>query len=90
MKIENATKRLTIDLTKEEHLKLKLLASFEGVTMKSYLLSRSLHNQKSKKDETEYLLKSKKNRERIIKGLSSKVSGMAFASIKDLKYALGV
>jgi len=88
-------KRLTIDLSKDEHFKLKVLASYEGLSMKDYLLSHALRDGKSdakisKNDETEYLLKTKKNKDRIIKALSSKKTGRTFSSIKDLKHALGV
>ncbi len=84
-------KRLTIDLSKDEHFKLKVLASYEGLSMKDYLLSHALRESKaSKNDETAYLLKSKKNKERLVKALGSKKSSRSFDSIKDLKNALGI
>ena len=88
-------KRLTIDLSNEEHFKLKVLASYEGLSMKDYLLSHTLrgnkeNEKKGKNDETHYLLKSENNRQRIINALASKKPARTFHSLKELKHALGI
>ena len=88
-------KRLTIDLPSDDHFKLKVLASYEGLSMKDYLLTRALGDHKEgvkmgKDDETHYLLKSRVNRARIMKAFSSKKSAKTFSSVRELKHALGI
>lgn len=90
--MKTATKRLTIDLPVNEHFKLKVLASYEGLSMKDYLLSHVLHDRgiANKNNETDHLLKSKVNKARIMKALLSKKSARTFSSVKELKHALGI
>jgi uncharacterized protein (DUF1778 family) len=89
-------KRLTLDMTADEHRRLKTIASFHGVTMKDFLLSNILpetkiFREKTKVEETAYLLKSAANKKRLIAALGrSGNKNKSFSSLKELKHALGI
>jgi len=88
-------KRLTIDITLDEHRRLKTMASFHGVTMKDFLLGNLLSNQKKSrkgaKTETAYLLGSAANKKRLLEALKrNSTDRTSFGSVKELKHALGI
>lgn len=93
-------KRLTLDVTADEHRRLKTLASFYGVTMKDFLLASVIDGgesgQKFRKktapgDETSYLLQSAPNKKRLLESLKRRAKGRkTFGSVKELKHALGI
>lgn len=87
------TKRLTLDISPQTHRRLKTLASYHGVTMKEFMLSRVLPEIGVSKanDETVYLLKNRKNRERLLISASrDRKDNKSFNSLKALKHALGI
>lgn len=43
--------RISIDVTKEEHRKLKALAALQGVTLKEYLLKSALSSSDEKEEQ---------------------------------------
>jgi hypothetical protein len=92
-------KRLTLDMTADEHRQIKTLASFYGVTMKDFLLSKAIDGAGVKRpikvagvtDETVYLLRSARNKKRLLKSLKVSSGGRKkFGSINELKNALGI
>ncbi|MDP3996850.1 MAG: hypothetical protein Q8P86_04135 [bacterium] len=98
MTTSGVTKRLTVDMTSEEHRRLKTLAAFHGVTMKDYLLTKALFDKKAhgktksaKRAETDYLLSNPANKKRLLNAVRRNRTGnRQFASLKDLKNALGI
>ena len=88
-----ATKRLTLDISPQTHRRLKTLASYGGITMKEFVLSRALPMIEASytADETAYLLKGQKNKGRLLSAVHRKgKGGRAFVSLKELKHALGI
>ncbi|MDO8594147.1 MAG: hypothetical protein Q7R93_01360 [bacterium] len=96
MTAEVTTKRLTLDMSVQEHRRLKTLASFHGVTMKDFLLSKVLLQEKprsrrSRTDETAYLLKSPVNKRRLFESVRrTGKRNKSFGSLRELKHALGI
>lgn len=94
--MNTAVKRLTLDMTPDEHRRLKTLAAFHGVTMRDFLLSNLFSDEKParksvKAGETAYLLRSARNRKRLLESLArGGARRKAFRSVKELKHALGV
>jgi len=89
-------KRLTLDITADEHRQLKTLASFHGVTMKDFLISNIFPDKKTlrknrKTTETQYLLGSAANKKRLLEALKrNSTDRTSFGSVKELKHALGI
>lgn len=93
-------KRLTLDITADEHRRLKTMASFYGVTMKDFLLSKVIDYEKSEKrtrhdsktkNGTLYLFRSARNKKRLLQSATRNGKGRkSFNSIKELKHALGI
>jgi len=89
-------KRLTLDMSAQEHRRLKTLASFHGVTMKEFLLSNTLLQEKPRsrnghRDGTAYLLKSSANKWRLLTSVHRTAKrSKSFNSLKELKHALGI
>lgn len=85
--------RLSIEIDPEQHRKIKTLATFEGKTIKEFILSRTLSERKptDETDTTTKLLSSPKNRERLLEAISASSSeSRFFESVDDLKDALGI
>ncbi|MDK3157890.1 DUF1778 domain-containing protein [Kamptonema cortianum] len=84
--------RLTIEIDEEQHRQIKTLATFAGMTMKEFILSRTLApSGKTDMDTTAKLMSSPKNAKRLREAISSPTSKhLVFNSIEDVKRALGI
>ncbi len=83
--------RLTIEIDPEQHRKIKTLATFAGMTLKEFILDKTLASKTSIEDTTEKLLASPSNAARLRQALASPDSAnRVFESIEDLQDALGV
>jgi len=84
--------RLSIEIEPEQHRKIKTLATFEGLSMKDYILQKTLYmGDRVEEDTTEFLLSSPKNAQRLKEALeTSESEHVVFESLDDLKDALGV
>ncbi|MBK1792759.1 hypothetical protein [Persicirhabdus sediminis] len=82
--------RLSIEIDAEQHRQIKTLATFAGMTMKDFILSRTLAPS-SGVDTTEELLSHPENKQRLLESVSaSPDEHVVFESLDDLKDALGV
>ncbi len=67
--------RLTIEIEPEQHRQIKTLATFAGMTIKEFVLARTLNislpNQRISGDTTERLLASPTNAKRLRDAISS-------------------
>ena len=83
--------RLSIEIDPESHRQIKTLATFAGMTIKDYILSKTLPSKAQAADATEQLLKSPKNAARLRDAISTPQSDhVAFESLDELKDALGI
>jgi hypothetical protein len=83
--------RLTIEIDPEQHRKIKTLATFAGMTLKDFILEKTLQKEGSSKDTTAKLLESPQNAARLRQALaSSESTHRAFESIEELEDALGI
>ena len=79
--------RLSIEIDPEQHRQIKTLATFSGMTIKEYILSKTLPSQ----DTTEELLASPANAKRLKDAIkSSPDKHLGFETMEDLKNALGI
>ena len=88
----DAMSRLTIEIDPEQHRKIKTLATFAGMSLKDFILARTLMLQNTApSDTTEELMASPKNADRLRQALSSPASShRVFDSLEDLQNALGI
>lgn len=85
--------RLSIEIDPEQHRKIKALATFEGITIKEFILNRTLSEGKSSDelDATETLLSHPENRDRLLSAIKTlRKDHLVFETIGDLKDALGI
>ena len=83
--------RLSIEIEPEQHRQIKTLATFEGLTIKEFILQKTLYSRQSKEDTTKTLLASAKNAKRLKEAIETSVSEhVVFESLEDLENALGV
>lgn len=84
--------RLSIEIDAEQHRKIKTLATFEGLTIKEFILRQTLRISPSvESDATAHLLSSSKNAKRLKEALDTPASEhVVFESLEDLENALGV
>ena len=85
--------RLTIEIDPEQHRQIKTLATFSGMTIKDFILSKTLGTKQHKTptDATDRLMGSAKNAARLRKAMASPESEhRVFESVEDLKDALGI
>lgn len=85
--------RLSIEIAPEQHRQIKTLATFEGLSIKEFILSRTLPPKKStnEADTTEILLSHPKNRERLLDAIKTpREEHKVFETMEDLKNALGI
>ena len=84
--------RLSIEIDPDQHRQIKTLATFEGMTIKEFILSRTL-SKKSVEESgaTEQLLSSPKNRERLLEAIAApRRENRVFETVEDLENALGI
>ena len=96
-KVDNidGVNRLTIEIDPEQHRQIKTLATYAGMTIKDFILAKTLNTPKNKQadadDTTARLLRSPANAKRLRKAISSPTpKHLVFASIEDVKHALGI
>ena len=87
--------RLTIEIEPEQHRQIKTLATFAGMTIKEFILSKTLTPSKAKTgkagDTTSKLLGAPKNAKRLREAIASKTpKHLVFETTEDLKRALGI
>lgn len=84
--------RLTIEIDPEQHRQIKTLATFSGMTIKEFILTKTLGPQGGNAgDTTDRLMGSEKNAERLRKAIATPESEhRVFESMEDLKNALGI
>lgn len=87
--------RLTIEIEPEQHRQIKTLATFAGMTIKEFILSKTLTpssvQPQQSVDKTDQLLGSPKNAKRLREAIASETpKHLIFESTEDLKRALGI
>lgn len=84
--------RLTIEIAPEQHRQIKTLATFSGMTIKEYILSKTLGPERNASgDATDHLMGSAKNAARLREAIAIPDSEhRVFESVEDLKDALGI
>ena len=83
--------RLSIEIEPEQHRQIKTLATFAGMSIKDYVLQRTLAAQVQAQDATERLLASPRNARRLREALKTPQSEhLVFESLQDLEDALGI
>ena len=87
--------RLTIEIEPEQHRQIKTLATFAGMTIKEFILSKTLTPSSAKpqqsEDTTTRLLGSPKNAKRLREAIDSQTpEHLVFETTEDLKRALGI
>ena len=79
--------RLSIEIEPEQHRQIKTLATFSGMTIKEYILSKTLPSN----DATEELLASSSNAKRLKNAIESPShQHLGFETMEELKNALGI
>jgi hypothetical protein len=87
--------RLTIEIEPEQHRQIKTLATFAGMTIKDFILSKTLTpssvQSPQSDDTTARLLGSPKNAKRLRQAINSNTpKHLIFETTEDLKRALGI
>ena len=83
--------RLTIEIDAEQHRQIKTLATFEGMSMKAYILSKLLPSKQQEQDTTDEILSNPANKADIIEALETPSKDyISFESIEELKDALKI
>jgi hypothetical protein len=87
--------RLTIEIEPEQHRQIKTLATFAGMTIKEFILSKTLtpsgKESSQPEDTTERLLESPGNAQRLREAIASQTpKHLIFETTEDLKRALGI
>jgi uncharacterized protein (DUF1778 family) len=84
--------RLTIEIEPEQHRQIKTLATFSGMTIKEFILTKTLGPERAVvADSTACLMGSEKNAARLRDAIATPESGhRVFESVQDLKDALGI
>lgn len=83
--------RLTIEIDAEQHRQIKTLATFEGMSMKAYILSKLLPGKKGLEDATDAILSDSGNKAEVLEALETPEKDyIGFESIEELKSALKI
>ena len=83
--------RLTIEIEPAQHRQIKTLATFSGMTIKDYVLSKALPMRTAEVSETERLLSSPENAKRLREAIATPESHhVSFENLDELKNALGI
>ena len=81
--------RLSIEIDPEQHRQIKTLATFSGMSMKDYILSKLLPPKEQ--DTTEQLLADPASREKLLKAMETpEKEYLGFESVEELKDALKI
>jgi uncharacterized protein (DUF1778 family) len=84
-------RRLSIEIDQEQHRQIKTLATFAGLSIKDYILQKTLPSKGNTLDATDHLLSSPQNAQRLRDALNTPQSeNLVFESLKDLENALGI
>ena len=92
------TERLVLEVTPDERRQLKTLAAFSGMTMKGFILSKTLGLKTSRQtqsgtaqDETDRIQSSKTMTKRLATAMVEKPSKRrSFNTIAEVRHALGI
>lgn len=84
--------RLTIEIEPEQHRQIKTLATFSGMSIKEFILSKTIGAQRDASvNATDHLMGSPKNAARLREAIATPDSEhRVFESVEDLKNALGI
>jgi uncharacterized protein (DUF1778 family) len=84
--------RLTIEIAPEQHRQIKTLATFAGMTIKDFILAKTLAVQSDAAgDTTDRLLGSPENAARLLEAISTPTPPhLVFKSTEELRHALGI
>ncbi len=84
--------RLTIEIDPEQHRQIKTLATFAGLTIKEFILARTLAPQPTTlPDSTDRLLGSPENAARLREAIASPTPPeLVFETVDDVRHALGI
>ncbi len=83
--------RLSIEIDPEQHRQIKTLATFAGLSIKDYILQKTIPSRPKEADATDHLLSSPENAERLRTSLETpRADYRVFETIKDLEDALGI
>ena len=83
--------RLSIEIDPEQHLQIKTLATFAGLSIKEYILQKTLPSKTKDIDTTDLLLSSAANSKRLRDALETLRSDyLVFETMKDVEDALGI
>jgi hypothetical protein len=83
--------RLSIEIDPEQHRQIKTLATFAGLSIKDYILTKTLPSRGETEDATDHLLKSPKNAKRLRQAIAAPTSEhRVFQTLEELEDALGI
>ena len=83
--------RLSIEIDPDQHRQIKTLATFAGLSIKDYIIQKTLPSKTKEVDTTEHLLSSPANAKRLRDALETPRSDYrVFETMKDLEDALGI
>ncbi len=83
--------RLSIEIDTEQHRQIKTLATFAGLSIKEFILRKTLPERAKGEDATDTLLSSPKNAKRLKEAVETPAAEhQVFESLKDLEDALGI
>lgn len=83
--------RLSIEIDSDQHRQIKTLATFAGLSIKDYIIQKTLPSKIEEVDTTEHLLSSPANAKRLRDALETPRSDYrVFETMKDLEDALGI
>ena len=83
--------RLSIEIDPDQHRQIKTLATFAGLSIKDYIIQKTLPSKIKEVDTTEHLLSSPANAKRLRDALETPRSDYrVFETMKDLEDALGI
>lgn len=83
--------RLSIEIDADQHRQIKTLATFAGLSIKEYILQKTLQAKTTEVGTTEYLLSTPANAQRLL-GASNTLRSehLIFETVEDVKRALGI
>lgn len=82
---------MSIEIDPDQHHQIKTLDTFAGMSLKDYILARTLPAKSAETDTTEKLLSSPNNATRLLASVDAPASEhVVFESLTDLKNALGI